>query len=592
MEPPKSIRRTGLTLFLGMISIASAAAQPVITGPKVDAILFTPDALILSVPSTAQDGQATESFFRFDRKSAAIQRLDSLPPNASGVTVSRVMLDAGDNPSSVKSSPSASAYLLTGDGEVYLTSAAPCVEAAMRDPSLQQVHYAAALYSTDCKPVSTPLKQPEYVTAVENYRDFLLIGTMSTDFSRGAAIPQPDRGMLVVSKKDGRLVRSVTQKDGLSENLIELIRQDPDTGGLWVETPRALAELSTDFTVQQVFFLHLVLDPVSGAPTLAAGTDPEYDDPYALLATRLHLRDYAAYARAVAQLTPKMRKQIVEYIFASSVPLPADLNPLLPFFAESALNDAADLGPSFARDNLCRFHDPRTRDAADRLIKAALPPGSKNAAMQNWMAVHACASSQATTASSPCPVGSTLPYPQCVMPGSAGQTHVVRMGGTSVRVDDHYGAMTAANPEIMTRENPGGITTGVFGAAARIQGSMLMTISLSPPFFYWDGKRTLQLKDVTFNDGPATAPPSVTRYYLSSTAPVDPNTARVLAQRSLGPIPGLQADSGEMDVQLPADLPHGIYYLAACPDADHDVARAAEEGRCVIPLPSSKKDYP
>ncbi|HEV2110175.1 MAG TPA: hypothetical protein VGT99_02385 [Gammaproteobacteria bacterium] len=596
MEARRSACRTASVLFLVIASITAASAAPAITGPKLDAILFTPDALILSVPSKTPEGRPADTYFRFDRKSGAIRRLDSLPPEAAGVPASRVMLDAGDNPASAKSSPNASTFLLTSDGDVYVASGLACAEAAPRTPAAPGPHYAAPLYTADCAPVPVPLKPLESVTAVESYKDFLLLGALTTDYSRGAAVPQPGRGMLVISKKDGRLLRTVTRDDGLNEDLIELIRRDPDTGGLWVESPRALAELSPDFAVQRVFFLHLVLDPASGAPGLAAGVDPEYDDPYAMLATHLRLKDYSGYAHSVARLPPELRDRILNDYFRGFYPsftsLPVELNPLLPFFAESALNSAADYGPSFARDNLCRFHDPGVKDAADKLIKAPLPAGSKGAANQNWTAVHSCASPQVSAAGALCPAGSTFTYPQCVMPG-AGQGHVVMMGGSYVQAGSgQNGSMTVVSPGIMTHQTPGHITTMMVAGAGRIQGAILITTSLSPPLFYWDGKRGLRLKDVTLNDGQATAAPSVTRYYLSPTAPVDPLTAQVLTQRQLGPLAGLQSDSRETEIQPPADLPRGIYYLAACPDAEHDVAQAAAEGRCVIPLPGVERDHP
>lgn len=102
-----------------------------------------------------------------------------------------------------------------------------------------------------------------------------------------------------------------------------------------------------------------------------------------------------------------------------------------------------------------------------------------------------------------------------------------------------------------------------------------------PPVIEARGGETIQLIDWTRNLGREASGPSVTRYYLSASNPVNPKEAVVLGEREL---PSLSADELSMgepvQVVLPSELGAGKYYLAACADADTQVFETNEKNNC------------
>jgi hypothetical protein len=114
-------------------------------------------------------------------------------------------------------------------------------------------------------------------------------------------------------------------------------------------------------------------------------------------------------------------------------------------------------------------------------------------------------------------------------------------------------------------------------------GPNLMIGYFSPPVIHWNGQGKLRVQDMTENAGDVPAGPSVTRYYISSTSPVDPHTARAVGQR---PVPALQPGDGRqietVEIDLPADLPPGTYYMGACADADNQIPEGDERDNCVM----------
>lgn len=102
-----------------------------------------------------------------------------------------------------------------------------------------------------------------------------------------------------------------------------------------------------------------------------------------------------------------------------------------------------------------------------------------------------------------------------------------------------------------------------------------------PPVLRWNGSGTLHITEATINIGDAPASASVTRYYFSSTSPVDPTTATVVGQRNVPTLaPGALSDNGGIDLPLPGSPPAGIYYMLACADADNAVGETNETNNC------------
>jgi hypothetical protein len=102
-----------------------------------------------------------------------------------------------------------------------------------------------------------------------------------------------------------------------------------------------------------------------------------------------------------------------------------------------------------------------------------------------------------------------------------------------------------------------------------------------PPVLQSQGGNPVKITEWTQNIGSVAAPPSITRYYLSTTTVVDPQTALVLGQRSVPALaPGEQTEAAPITLTLPSGLPVGTYRLAACADAPGQVVELQEENNC------------
>lgn len=112
-------------------------------------------------------------------------------------------------------------------------------------------------------------------------------------------------------------------------------------------------------------------------------------------------------------------------------------------------------------------------------------------------------------------------------------------------------------------------------------GSDLAVPLFVPPVLQSQGGNPVTITEWTQNIGSVATPPSVTRYYLSTTNVVDPQTALVLGQRSVPALaPGEQSQAVPNTMTLPSSLPAGTYQLAACADAPEQVVELQEENNC------------
>jgi hypothetical protein len=476
-------------------------------------------------------GKTVELYYRWDRKGGPLTRVTAVPAEAKGMPVSSVTLEGMTAPGGFNLSTT---YLVTSEADVYQLPAFDCPGTA---PGVR-------LLTVDCKPVPVPVAPDQSVTAVDDFGDYLLLGVRLT------ADPAAGPGVMVLSRPEYKQVRSIGQDDGLAENMVRLIRRDPKTGGLWVETPRSLAELSPKLEVLHLWYLHLGLD-ADGVPGLMVSESPEYDDPFANLALKLHVSDYAAYARAVAAIPGALRPQLFTSVFpqgrAAYTRIPAAFDSLYPFFAADIALDPDLRQSQFAMGSLCKFDDPRAKLLAGKLISTIKGVQGRNL----WYVLKDCADPAVVEAYRP------------PTPPTSG-SYVVDAQGNYIPTASARGMalMRAAPPK---------------------SGYAMMIAAFTPPFFYWDGKRPLHLEDQTENYGGGTSGPSLTRYYISPLLPVDPMNARMLAERTVPPLAVGQIDTHGIDVTPPADLPHGLYYVAVCANADHKQPQAYEDDRCRVP---------
>ena len=127
----------------------------------------------------------------------------------------------------------------------------------------------------------------------------------------------------------------------------------------------------------------------------------------------------------------------------------------------------------------------------------------------------------------------------------------------------------------------GGVEEQAVATVSWIGGSDLVVPLFVPPVLQSQGGNPVKITEWTRNIGSVATPPSVTRYYLSTTDVVDPQTALVLGQRLIPALaPGEQSQGAPTTLTLPSGLPVGTYHLAACADAPGQVVELQEQNNC------------
>ena len=532
----KRLLAIGLWLCCGWPLYAAAAlpAQLLPDPPEITAMLFTRDALYLGVPGVvpagAEDpsplpgmtiGTPVELWYRMGRKSGGLTPASAPAPDAAGIPMSSLRLtNLGRNWSSAEVT-----FTATSDGRFY----------SMGNPDCGQISNNGRLLNLDCTPAGPVLPPGEAITAIEDFGPYILLGTRSAQMP-GA--PQSGHGVLVLSAKDGSQVRTLTTADGLTSDTIQLVRRDAVTGDLWVETPRMLTQLSPAFKVLNAWYLHLDLD-ASGVPRLGMTADPRYDDPYAVLALKLHVTDFAGFKQAVAAIPEAVRPEVFKQVFPQGYPavrpVPAAFQPLEAFVIADLQRNPDTRQSLFALRSLCQFGGPAARAEADALVSTVKGTTGYN----TFYAVKACASPAVVAAHTP------------PAPGYAG-------GGGP----------------------------GVAAYAAAIQGRIanpdLTIYTFSTPIVWWDGKHPVHLKAATGDDAAPSAP-SMTRFYASPVLPVDPAQATMVLEHPVPALAGGGSYTHEEDVMFPSSLPAGLYFVAVCANADQKQKQAFEQDRCRIP---------
>jgi hypothetical protein len=191
----------------------------------------------------------------------------------------------------------------------------------------------------------------------------------------------PGEGIAVQSLDGSVLVRKLGTKEGLSGNLIRVIRLDPFERTVWVATNEGLDVVGQDFHVQKSRFFSWTVDPESGVPTVRLSSTRQKSDPRAMLFKQMRTsNEEQFYAAAVAipadvwdrflHRNPRRNgcseAQCLDAAFA-----PSEMNVLVPFYLEDAKSSDERVQHS-ALANLCRFRDQRVIDFV--VQQRGLPP--------------------------------------------------------------------------------------------------------------------------------------------------------------------------------------------------------------------------
>lgn len=112
-------------------------------------------------------------------------------------------------------------------------------------------------------------------------------------------------------------------------------------------------------------------------------------------------------------------------------------------------------------------------------------------------------------------------------------------------------------------------------------GPDLVIPRFSPPYVQSQGGNPVYVSEFTQNIGEIASAPSTTRYYLSTSLPLDPGTARVIGERRVAALaPQEESAGGMVQFTLPSDLAPGVFHIAACADADHEIVELDEDNNC------------
>jgi len=168
-----------------------------------------------------------------------------------------------------------------------------------------------------------------------------------------------------------------------------------------------------------------------------------------------------------------------------------------------------------------------------------------------------------------------------------------RLGTDPVRVRTPFGTIaagaekgaskaTASRPKAGTAEDCTAWDLEQGPVTVKWEGGPDLTVPLFvPPVLMSGPGQTFYVTERTKNLGNLPSGPSVTRYVLSATKPVDPASALVVGQRSVAALaPGEESGVFEAPFTVPQDLSPGTYYLDACADADGAVIETKEDNNC------------
>lgn len=164
--------------------------------------------------------------------------------------------------------------------------------------------------------------------------------------------------------------------------------------------------------------------------------------------------------------------------------------------------------------------------------------------------------------------------------GNASFTFVGKAVGTdSVTINAlGFGPSTSFAPRIIFR-NP------VLDSASIIWsgGPDLIIKEFTPPIITWDGQSQIYITDVTRNIGNTSVGSSDTRYYVSTTTPVDPATAIVVGDRTVPALAPNEESASAAEYAIPSSVGGaGNIYLTACANADRAVFESNYANNCEI----------
>ncbi len=137
--------------------------------------------------------------------------------------------------------------------------------------------------------------------------------------------------------------------------------------------------------------------------------------------------------------------------------------------------------------------------------------------------------------------------------------------------------LTTSGERTLGFQTPGGVSVSVRWVAGR--ADLVVTGQGSAPAGLNPGA-TFTVSDTVTNTGSATAGASSTRYYLSVDTVLSPGDIPVTGERAVTALGPGATSTGSATVTVPADAPHGLYFILACADGAGVAAENSESNNC------------
>lgn len=197
---------------------------------------------------------------------------------------------------------------------------------------------------------------------IENGR--LWLGTLS----KGGWGESPGKGLVVQSLTDGTHIGTISKQDGLTSNLVRVVKLDPYTGYLWVATQLGINQISPELEVLYALYLYEDFDE-SGTCTVQGSTTPAKNNFIAIFQRVLDVKDKRKFYEAAMTIPPAIRPCFNEMAvsgwsvgycsgaeeYASSRFLAPQFNVLAPFAIETADFSPGKIWETLS--HLCIFGD-------------------------------------------------------------------------------------------------------------------------------------------------------------------------------------------------------------------------------------------
>ena len=256
--------------------------------------------------------------------------------------------------------------LKTSSGNQLTTQNAYCAEGE---------HSEHALW-LDEHPVKDHVDPCASVSCAEIVGDNLWLGTRYD----GELGEYPAQGIVVQTLDEGRLVKTLSTKQGLTGNLIRTIRLDPFDETVWISTNEGINVVDQNFRVRKTLFFYLELDPETGNPRLGLSPEKRKSEPLAMMFVALHVSDAKGLYAAVSSIPMAVQERFAseledgQYSLGQARSLetafaPKEMNALVPFYLEAARSSDAQARSS-ALFRICAFNDERV---VDFLMESDLP---------------------------------------------------------------------------------------------------------------------------------------------------------------------------------------------------------------------------